>query len=89
MDRAIATQLLQQELARVRQAGYDALLRTVEAGPLPKDVVGPDGKTYQLETSAFWDDKENGPIRVIVAIDDGGWRAFIPMTADEIIAPPE
>ena len=87
MDRQIATQLLEEELARARQLGYRALAAQVEAGSITKDVVGPDGKDYQIEVSAFWDDKENGPIRLIVAIDDGGWRAFKPLTVDDIVGP--
>lgn len=70
----------------MRQAGYAALRAAIDTGPTTKDVAGPDGKTYQVETSAFWDRDANGPIRVIVAIDDGGWRAFVPLTADDIIA---
>jgi len=34
-----------------------------------------------------WDAQENGPLRVIVSIDDGGWRAFAPLTGDDLISP--
>jgi hypothetical protein len=33
------------------------------------------------------DAQEDGPLRVIVSIDDGGWRAFVPLTADDLIYP--
>ena len=48
------------------------------------DVFGPSGQRYGIETEAFWDDKRGGNLRVIVAIDDGGWRAFVPLTDDFI-----
>jgi len=36
---------------------------------------------------AFWDSpRQPGNLRVIVAIDDGGWRAFRPLSADFIVA---
>ncbi|MEA3510923.1 MAG: hypothetical protein U9R51_05755 [Actinomycetota bacterium] len=35
---------------------------------------------------AFWDSRQPGDLRVIVAIDDGGWRALSPLSADFIIA---
>src|SRR5580693_9154027 len=45
-----------------------------------KKIVGEDGKTYQLEIQAFWDTDKNSDVRVIVLADDGGWRAFKPVT---------
>jgi len=35
--------------------------------------------TYQVEIDVFWDDKPGGAVRVLGMIDDGGWRAFMPM----------
>ena len=51
------------------------------------EVVGPSGTVYQLEVTAFWDDKKARNLRVIVTIDDGGWRAFVPLTTDFIMGP--
>lgn len=42
---------------------------------------------YQVEMSVVWDDRPGGDIRVIVAADDGGWRAFVPKTDSFIIRP--
>jgi hypothetical protein len=52
-----------------------------------RELVAPSGVTYQVETYAFWDDKNAGHLRVSVAVDDGGWRAFLPLGWDFIIAP--
>ncbi len=35
---------------------------------------------YQMEIQVFWDDKAEGDIRVMFAIDDGGVRSLIPLT---------
>jgi len=45
-----------------------------------KEVTGPSGKEYQVETLAVWDSKQDGDIRLFVSIDDGGLRAILPMT---------
>jgi hypothetical protein len=30
--------------------------------------------------SAHWDSAPNGDVRVIGCVDDGGWRAFLPLS---------
>lgn len=52
------------------------------------DVTGPSGATYQVETLAVWDAKPGGDLRLIVAVDDGGWRAFSPLSESFIVPPP-
>jgi hypothetical protein len=34
-----------------------------------------------------WDDRTGGDLRVIGSIDDGGWRAFRPLSSDFIVRP--
>jgi hypothetical protein len=51
------------------------------------EVTGGSGTCYQGDVQVFWDDKPDGPIRVMASIDDGGWRAFVPLTDDFILAP--
>lgn len=51
------------------------------------EVTAESGTWYQGKIQAFWDDKPDGAIRVIASVDDGGWRAFVPLTADFILAP--
>jgi hypothetical protein len=50
-------------------------------------VVGGSGAEYQLEVQVFWDQKTGGNVRVIGSIDDGGLRAFFPLTNSFITAP--
>jgi hypothetical protein len=35
----------------------------------------------------MWDDDYQQNIRVMGAVDDGGWRAFMPLTDSFIMAP--
>ena len=50
-------------------------------------ITGEEGRPYQLEAQAFWDSGKGGDVRVMVAADDGGWRAFKPLTGDFIMRP--
>jgi hypothetical protein len=40
------------------------------------EVTAPSGVVYQVETEVFWDSRRRGDLRVIVAVDVGGWRAL-------------
>ncbi|MFZ3089907.1 MAG: hypothetical protein WA240_04700 [Nitrospirota bacterium] len=86
MDRKEAKTILAKELGGYRKRLYKELLYLLKTQDV-REVNGPSGKTYQLEFQAVWDDCEGGNLRVIGAIDDGGLRAFIPMTDDFIITP--
>lgn len=78
---------IDQELRALHQLSYAELTRLV-GHPQSKWAVGTDGKKYQLEIQAFWDEsKVNGNLRIVVSADDGGWRAFAPLTDTFIVAP--
>jgi hypothetical protein len=47
------------------------------------------GTTYQVEVKFFWDDKQKRNIRVVGFIDDGGIRAFVPLTQTLLISSSE
>lgn len=86
MDKAEALQLLERHLSGYRTRTYDELKLLVRA-PAVAEATGPSGAKYQIEVEAFWDDKPEGHLRLICAIDDGGWRAFAPLSLDFIMAP--
>ncbi len=86
MDRAVAQTLLDRELARLRALGREALAALISRGPEVKEITGPDGNPYQLESLVLWDAAPGGRIRLLVNIH-GGWRYFVPLTADELIDP--
>ena len=86
MDKKEARALLAAKLAEYRRLGYAALVDKIGDDECP-EVTGPSGVAYQVEIQFLWDDKPNGAVRVMGAIDDGGLRALMPLCDDFIIAP--
>ena len=86
MNEGVARYLIDAELYRLRQFPYSELVKLIGTFQ-SKEITGEDGKKYQLEIEAVWDGKKGQDIRIIVAADDGGWRAFKPLTADFIKRP--
>ncbi len=65
---------------------YEALVGMVERRETI-EVVGDSGTKYSVQVSVVWDDFRGGDLRVICAIDAGGWDAFFPKTDDFIMSP--
>ena len=87
MDRAKYLAMLAPIVAEYRQHDYAFWLPHVDStDPIVSYPIADDGTKCCVEISAFWDDAPNSDIRVAFAIDDGGWRAFMPVGADFIIA---
>ncbi len=86
MNEEVAYTLIDAELRRLRQRPYSELIQMVGT-PETKQVVGIDGKSYQLEIEVIKDIASGDNVRVIVSADDGGWRTFIPLTADFSMRP--
>lgn len=86
MDKEEAAAVLAEQLGLYRNKSYAALKQLI--GQVDAcEVVTPGDTLYQIEIQVFWDDKPDGDIRVIGAIDDGGWRAFSPLTDSFFLAP--
>ena len=86
MDKVAANHILRERLERYRRLSYEDL-RQLLGSVQTEEIVDPTGVGYQLEVQFFWDDRPNGNIRVMGSIDDGGWRAFVPLSEDFIKAP--
>lgn len=86
MNEDVAYVLIDAELRRLLELPYSEIANLVGA-PETKQVVGDDGNTYQLEVEAIWDINGDEDIRVIVSVDDGGWRALKPLTQDFVMRP--
>ena len=82
MDKAEARQL-----EEFRARPYSELTKLI-GNPEQREAIGASGAAYQVEVEALWDSKPGGDIRLMAAIDDGGWRAFVPLT-DSLIVPPD
>jgi hypothetical protein len=86
MDTQEARRLIEARLAKYRTLGYTALLRLLQEQDT-FELEGATGTKYQVEIQAVWDNRKGGDLRVLGSIDDGGWRAFVPLTSDFIIRP--
>lgn len=86
MDREEALSLLNAKLDGYRKLSYDQLAARVGDEEFP-EVVGESGTQYQIEIQIVWDDKPDGAVRVLAAIDDGGWRAFMPLCDSLLMTP--
>ena len=84
MDKRDALEILSRTLEGFRATPFNTLVRMIDAEPVALEETGQSGRCYQLEIQAVWDDGRGGPVRVLGAIDDGGWRAFFPLTDDFI-----
>lgn len=80
MDKENAKNILAKELAKYRSYSYSSLVEKI--GTVDTFEVG---DSYQLEIEFRWDDRPDGDIRVVAGIDDGGWRAFLPITESFIM----
>ena len=82
-----AKQVLDGVVAELRREPYETLVARYLHQSDERTVVAESGVRYQVEVQAFWDDPRHpGNLRVIIGIDDGGWRAFRPLSADFITA---
>ena len=87
MDRDEARQVFAQEMADLTRRSYQELVDVLLNKPQTVEKTGPSGTRYQVELEAWWDEKPNGVLRVTGAIDDGGLRAFAPLTESLLVRP--
>ena len=86
MDRDEASRILEQELTPFRDESYEDLVGRVSADSLHFERAGAGGSPYQVEIQFMWDGAPGGDVLVMGSIDDGGWRAFVPLTRSFIKA---
>jgi hypothetical protein len=86
MDKEQAKAVLIDQMAVYRAKSYHELRELV--GNLDVyEVANPGAAAYQMEVQVVWDGKPGGDIRVMGAIDDGGWSAFVPLCEDFVLSP--
>jgi hypothetical protein len=88
MDNDEAIRLLEEELAPFRGLSYAALVDRMPDSPMAYQRSAPGGTEYQIEIEVFRH-RPGEIIYVIGSIDDGGWRAFLPLTRSFIKSPDE
>ncbi len=90
-DKEEARLLLAGELEKIRSLGYTQLRKAfVEQKDIQAfNVAGASGVEYQLEIEGRWDGDEEEDIRILGSIDNGGLRAYVPLSDSFIVKPDE
>ena len=86
MDRAEARGVALGRLEELRALSYEELLTRFSDRLEACDVIGRSGARYQLEAQVLKEGRGES-LRVMVSVDDGGVRAFSPLTESFIITP--
>ena len=86
MDVKEAKRHLVRVVSEYRSKPYGFWESQIGREPITLNTTADSGNEYQVEIEAFWDGKAGGSIRVLIGIDDGGWRAFCPLTKDFVVA---
>ena len=86
MNKGEALAVLDQHLALFVRRSYAELAAIIDQ-PQSAHASGPSGAAYQIEFNVFYDSGTSGDLRIIGSIDDGGWRAFAPLSKSEIMKP--
>ncbi len=86
MDTVAARKVLKEWVTRLRAVPYRELAARVDS--VTNDEVARDSeRSWQVEVQVLWDDEPEGNIRVTASIDDGGLRAFVPVTDGFVKSP--
>ena len=86
MNKAEAKSILSMELRAFAARPYDKLVELISR-PEVKSISTESGVCYQIELNVFWDSQPEKDLRIMGSIDDGGWRAFLPLTESLIMKP--
>ncbi|MEV0722018.1 hypothetical protein AB0I37_04465 [Micromonospora purpureochromogenes] len=84
LDEGTAARLAEARLAEWRRLGYAEWRSLLDDKEL-RQVVDQDGQRYSVVSYAL--DDGDGRVRMSVAVDDGGWSAFVPLVRGEIMKP--
>ena len=86
MDNVAAQKVLHEWVTKLRSVAYRELASRVDS-VTTDEVVRDSERSWQLEVQVLWDDEPEGNIRVVVSVDDGGLRAFVPITESFVKSP--
>ena len=86
MNDAEAKSLLANELRALAGCSFDELVSMIGHDEV-KTIIGRSDVSYQIELNVFWDSKPGENLHIIGSIDDGDWRAFLPLTESLIMNP--
>jgi hypothetical protein len=86
MDLVESLRVLSAEATKYAGRSHSELSSLIEE-PVHLQVDGPKGAKFQVEVSASWDHKPGQSLRLFFSVDDGGVRAFLPLTRDALVLP--
>ena len=86
MDTGEARKVLGEHLGKYRPLPYADLVARIEKVETLEIARG-GNRPWQLEFLFYWDSEPGGNVRVIGSIDDGGFRAFFPLSDSFIKGP--
>ncbi len=87
MNKSEAVDLLDKKLKLFRSLQHDELANHIGREPTTFEVNTNNGEIYQIEINTYWDDKEQGNIRVVGSIDGNGISRLLPLSGDFIKTP--
>ena len=87
MDKVEAQSLLAAELEIFRALTYAELVKKIGTDARNYERKASSEVVYQVQIQFYWDGREGEDVRVLGAIEDGGWRAFLPLADSFIMGP--
>ncbi|MEH0938662.1 hypothetical protein [Micromonospora psammae] len=84
LDKETAARLAEERLSEWRGLSYGEWRVMLEDKDL-RQVVDEDGKGYSV--SCYGLDDGDGRVRMVAAVDDEGWSAFVPLVRYEVMNP--
>lgn len=88
VNKVEAGDILTEKIAEFGTRSYGQLCAMVGAPKLTFEVIAASGTRYYVDIRVSWDDRPMGDVRIVGNIDDGGWRAYFPLT-DSFIKEPD
>lgn len=86
MNNKEALELLNKELQGFREVDYATLVDRIGDTHVV-ERTGASGVEYQVDIEVMWDGRPDGDVMVMGSVDDGGLRAFAPLTRTFIKSP--
>jgi hypothetical protein len=91
LDKAEARPLAQEVLTEWLRKPYDELRKSVDQ-TTKFEVRGASRRRYTVDVQVFWDTlptptHPDPALRVLVAIDGGGWSTFVPLCVSDLVEP--
>ena len=84
MDKTVAKEILESVALELASRDRDELAKLISSAEIRR-VKSSSGQEYNVESTALWDDAENQTLRIMISVDDGGMRSFLPMSKSFLV----